>query len=102
MYWPLGVLRAASTTWSSTLPRAPGTSGSLNTTPTGGLYFVWGFFLPVATAATVDGAAVTDVASAVVAVAAVAATASSGASRARAIVAGTTRTGRIEENSSVR
>src|SRR5215207_7012743 len=100
MYSFLGVLRTAITTWSSTLPRAPGMSGSLNTAPTGGLYF--GFFsaLGALGAATVAGAAepVTDAVEA----APVADTAgpphstiSSGASRVSATVAGTTRTARI-------
>src|SRR5688572_27805161 len=100
MYSFLGVLRTARTTWSSTLPRAPGMSGSLNVTPTGGLYF--GFLFAAFGALEtprVAGAADTVVAVEVSADAESAgppnSTASSGASRVSATVTGTTRTARI-------
>ena len=97
MYCFLGVARTARTTWSRTLPRAPGISGSLKTAPTGGLYF-GAFFSSAA-----DAALAAEVAAGLVcgdveapAEAENADTASSGASRAIATVAGTTRTERIE------
>ena len=87
MYSFLGVWRTASVTWSRTLPRALGISGSLKTTPTGGLYF-GGFGLAAGADTAADDAeapAGADCAEPPNS------TASSGVTRASAIVAGTTR-----------